>query len=444
MAYQTYLGGTMTWLVTSVALLLPLFAAAELQMIPRDQRLPVLQGATNASSAQFSILYPGTDRPDVAVVVEQDGRPQHLQMPARHSSIRWEDSDWQAIKVLFRDLAHGPDHYLEIKDSTGILIDRRQFRLLNTGAHRVRLAFVSCSSDEFLSEQGPMWRRLVDSRPDLLIMLGDNVYVDRPRWTHPTITAPYIWQRYIETRNSLDIYKTAQLIPTLATWDDHDYGKNNTDKAFPHKQQAAEIFRAMYAQDPIIPEIVHGPGVATYFSAFAQKFFLMDDRTFRSCKWFWCKPQSHWGEEQFSWVLNNIGESTDPVWLVNGSQFFGSYRGGWSFEGNHGQRFERVLERLRQAPAPILFASGDVHYSEIMRIEQERLGYTSYEVTSSAIHSRSRSPRGRNFRRIASTGEHNFVVVDAIAQPGKLDMSLFSLGADGEAYFRLEGLSVRK
>ncbi len=79
-----------------------------------------------------------------------------------------------------------------------------------------------------------------------------------------------------------------------------------------------------------------------------------------------------------------------------------------------------------------------------MRIERQWLGYTSYEITSSAMHSRARSPRGGNFRRIASTGELNFVVVDAVSQPGRLDIDVFSLGADGKEYFRLDGLSVRK
>lgn len=444
MVHKINLKGMLKRLIAGFALLVPLSSTAELSLVPQEQRLPILQGATNASSVQFSILYPGSDRPVVAVVTHKDGQTQHVQNPVHLSLGKEETSEWHAIKAFFQNLTYGRDYYLEIRNSTGKLVDRRKFRLLNTQANKVRLAFVSCSSDELLLEQGPMWRSLIESRPDLLIMLGDNVYVDRPRWTHPKITARYIWRRYVETRNNLDIYKTAYLIPTLATWDDHDYGKNNTDREFPLKQQSAEIFRSMYAQDPLIPEIKHGVGIATYFSAFGQKFFFMDNRTFRTCKWFWCWPQRHWGEQQFTWVLDKISGSTNPVWLINGSQFFGGYRTGWSFEGNHSQRFRRILERLKQSSAPILFASGDIHYSEIMRIEPQRLGYTSYEITSSSMHSKSRSPRGGNFRRIASNGELNFVVVDAVSQPGRLDMDVFSLGADGKEHFRREGLSVRK
>ena len=444
MEYRFNLRGLIRQLIVGCILLIPLPLAAERQLVSPGQRLPILQGATNTSSVQFSILYPGKDRPVVAVVSHADGQPRVEHTPAHLSLDKKPYSEWQAVKVFFQDLNYGPDYSLEVWNSNGNLLDRRKFRLLNTRANKVRLAFVSCSSDEYLSEQGPMWRSLIASRPNLLIMLGDNVYVDRPRWTHPKISARYIWQRYVETRNNLDIYKSAHLIPALATWDDHDYGKNNTDKDFPLKQQSAEIFRSMYAQDPLIPEIKHGVGVATYFAAFGQKFFLLDNRSFRSCKWPWCWPQQHWGEDQFSWVLDNIGTSKDPVWLLNGSQFFGGYRTGWSFEGNHNQRFRKVLARLKQSSAPILFASGDLHYSELMRIEPQRLGYTSYEITSSSIHSKPRSPRSGNHRRIASTGELNFVVVDVVSQLGGLAMDVFSLGADGHEHFRREGLSVSK
>ena len=444
MEHRSNVRGLIIRLIVALGLLAPLTATAELPLLPHGERLPILQGATNGDSAQFSILYPESDPPVVTVVAYEDGHTQAAQKPSHLSIDEQKGSQWRAIKAFFNKLSHGRDYYLEVSSSNGNLLDRRKFRLLDTQANKIRLAFVSCSSDEYIAEQGPMWRSLIESRPELLIMLGDNVYVDRPRWTHPRITPAYIWRRYVETRNNLDIYKTAHLIPTLATWDDHDYGKNNTDKDFRFKKESAEIFRSMYAQDPFIPEINHGVGIATYFSAFGQKFFLMDNRTFRTCKWFWCWPQRHWGDEQLTWVLDTIGDSTDPVWLVNGSQFFGAYRTGWSFEGNHSQRFKKVLERLKQLPAPILFASGDIHYSEIMRIEPQRLGYTSYEITSSSIHSRPRSPRGGNFRRIASNKELNFVVADIVPQPGGLDMDVVSLGAHGQEHFRREGLSVRK
>ena len=285
MEYQTCLGGTMNWLIAGFALLLTLSSAAELQLIDPEQRLPVLQGATNASSAQFSILYSGTDRPIVTVVADNDGQARNVQNPEHIRFEKREYSEWQAIKVFFQDLVYGPGYYLEVRNSTGKLVDRRKFSLVNTQANKVRLVFVSCSSDELLLEQGPMWRSLIAARPDLLIMLGDNVYVDRPRGTHPTITARYIWQRYVETRNNLDIYKTAHLIPTLATWDDHDYGENDAGRHYPKKVESKYAFMNFW-EDGKNPVRMEHEGI--YDAVHIRdgnkvvQILLLDTRTFRS------------------------------------------------------------------------------------------------------------------------------------------------------------------
>jgi hypothetical protein len=63
------------------------------------------------------------------------------------------------------------------------------------------------------------------------------------------------------------------------------------------------------------------------------------------------------------------------------------------------------------------FGSGDVHFSEVMEIEAAELGYPTFEIVSSSIHSYTfpgHENRFSNPRRRASTSSHNFVIFEGI------------------------------
>src|SRR5690606_38168500 len=94
-------------------------------------------------------------------------------------------------------------------------------------------------------------------------------------------TAAGLWRRYVETRNTLAIFKADRLIPIVAAWNDHDYGLDSGDALFPLKNESAEIFNIFYGQDAVNGLVQKGPGVSTLLTIFGQKFFFMDNRSFR-------------------------------------------------------------------------------------------------------------------------------------------------------------------
>ena len=87
-----------------------------------------------------------------------------------------------------------------------------------------------------------------------------------------------------------------------------------------------------------------------------------------------------------------------------------------SYSGEHPVQFAALKKQLKQIPSKVIFISGDVHFSEVSRIESEAFGYPTYEFTSSSIHSQ-KVPGApgiiKNPRRVASAGKNNYLLVSS-------------------------------
>ena len=197
----------------------------------------------------------------------------------------------------------------------------------------------------------------------------------------------------------------------MALWDDHDYGQNDANHQYRHKEDSLDVFNSFFPRKPIQDVYEIGPGVSSVFKAFGHDFLFIDNRYFRDSLVNGAK--GFWGEEQFNWVQGQVSSSRNPKWLMQGSQFFGAYQGKeQTFEGReYEQEFDAVMSMLRSANSPSLFLSGDVHFSEVQNIESTKMGYESYEITASHMHSLPVTPK-QNKRRKHVLQDSNFVVID--------------------------------
>ena len=392
-----------------------------------DYRFPVLQGATSHTKTQISVMAAED------IVISVPGQSVDVQVVEKNYSV------WKAYRVVVDGLTPDTEYELHISNPSGVVLDTRKFSALSLKKSQVRVAMASCMRDTRADHQASMWLSMAESKPDLLFLLGDNVYVDDETSFVGGVTEERIWRRYVETRLTLDLYHFRKLVPTLATWDDHDFGLNNTYGATPWREASTSVFRTLYAQDAIMPEVTWGPGIATSYSAYGQRFYLMDNRSFREHRYI---GKEHWGTSQEEWLFTDLSSDKSAGWIFTGSQVFGGYRLGWAFEETNAAALKKVLARLKKIEAPVLFGSGDVHYSEIMKIESELLGYETIEICSSSMHSNAKEPQKGNRRRVKSTGEFNFVVADVEVVPKGLSMNLHSFGKGGAEYFELEKVKV--
>ena len=74
--------------------------------------------------------------------------------------------------------------------------------------------------------------------------------------------------------------------------------------------------------------------------------------------------------------------------MIEGDEFFGAYQNFESFEGNHPRAFTRLLDEVKKARVPLFFVSGDRHLAQLQKLEPALIGYTAYELTTSAIHAK--------------------------------------------------------
>lgn len=337
------------------------------------------------------------------------------------ASIRQSTHEFAASKSVVDEIAlQGlkPQDHLVLKiEKDGKQVDERRFSTRASGK-KLRFAVVSCSDDTYKDEQKKMWAHVLQEKPDYIFAIGDNVYAD---WTGNKYlgdaSPEQLWNRYVETRQNLDLFRSKDLIPILAVWDDHDYGQNDGDRRYANQKASAQIFKSFFPQTGDREPFHQGPGVASQFSFGEQRFLFLDDRSFRSANLppVICKtkaeskacqarakmergpdpmakkePETHFGYEQTRWVMNQVQEAgSDVVWLISGDQWFGGYSPFESFEGSHPSDFKKFLSSLKNMKsARVAFLSGDRHSSELIGLEKELLGYQSFELVSSPIHAK--------------------------------------------------------
>ncbi len=403
---RSFLLGTTGVALGAYALTFPTWAFAL-----SETALPIVQGATDESSATFIILH----RSAVPLIFEVVGADGQKTTPYLLETWSLPQSVWSTSEIRAQGLRPNVDYRLRIHSQDGALLDERTFRTLDLSRKQSRFAVVSCMSDAYRSEATSMWNLLAKQNCDFVLFVGDTCYADK---NHSGTDEASFARRYAETRLLLSWFKQPRLTPSFATWDDHDFGKNNADRTFRFGGFTRELFNRFWGKNEISIRR-NGFGVGTEIELFGQRFFMLDDRSFRDPSG--TRNGRHLGSEQTAWLLDRVGVSDRPAWLMNGSQFFGGYLGKESFEADHAGDFKDVLQNLSKLPAPVAFVSGDVHFSEIMRIEQSLLGYETFEFTSSSIHSSNTFagfPGSRNPRRIHFEREHNFLLFDVDTTSG--------------------------
>jgi alkaline phosphatase D len=75
---------------------------------------------------------------------------------------------------------------------------------------------------------------IIETEPDLWIWAGDNVYGDSP-------DTEVLKEKYQQQYNQPDYQVFRKSVPIIGTWDDHDYGENNSGKWFQSKEAAQQL-----------------------------------------------------------------------------------------------------------------------------------------------------------------------------------------------------------
>lgn len=409
-----------------------------------ERTIPIMQGATSSTQTQMFVLTDANRNYRFRMVADNWREVMPTAMDAQgHPG---SPSDQVMQRVFFSGLGAGMQYLFRVyDDDTNELLDEREFRTLAAAKQQLRFAIASCMWDMYrpwdAGYGGDIWHYLIETDPDVIFFVGDNVYVDMP---FPVLSVPGIWEKYVATRHKFSFFKNKKLIPVVSTWDDHDYGLDNANRHFPLKDATTDIFQTFFIGSQTDNYSIPGIGVAGLFEIYGHTFFMMDNRSFRTAPGE--QPERHFGDEQLQWLLDNL-QGREHAFIASGSQFFGGYaykEGDQSltsvetFQGEHPQRFVHFIEQLRATGVEVAFLTGDRHYTEILEIPEGVLGYQTYELTSSPINMIPQPFLNLvNPLRVAGyENAHNFLLVEAqdLLDGGvKLKVSAHGLG--GEVVF---------
>ncbi|GDX42281.1 hypothetical protein LBMAG22_08100 [Bacteroidota bacterium] len=240
-------------------------------------------------------------------------------------------------------------------------------------------------------------------KPDYFIFLGDNIYGDTDNMD--TLRAKY--QRWAAQPSFQQLKKTTRF---FATWDDHDFGRNDAGRHYPFKKESKEIFLSFFDEPDTSQRRKH-EGI--YHVEYIKKegrtiqLILLDNRTFRDDvrlfdstaptprdTYFYALDYSiHQnsdstllGEEQWQWLEQVLKEPADLRLVCSGTQFGIEYNG-YEAWANYPHEQQRLIELIKKTRASgVLFLTGDVHYGELSKLKVPGL-YPLYDFTSSGITS---------------------------------------------------------
>ncbi len=297
----------------------------------------------------------------------------------------------------------------------------------------------------------PIWDAILrlEPRPQLFMMLGDNVYGDFKKRD-----ASELIQAYRDQAVRPELARARQAMPFLAIWDDHDYGGNDRGADFPHTETAAKLFYDFWQMKP---ERDYDEGI--YYSRIfgpegkRVQVIMLDTRSFRSelrrktddfKYWGRYEPiedpeRTMLGEAQWAWLEEQLYEAADVRLIVTSVQMLAD---GHGFErwGNFPLERDRFFKLIDDTGARgVVLLSGDRHNGVLYQTELEN-GQRLPEMTSSSLN-RSYGPAkdaATPERMSKMYNQENFGLVDIDWRLRRLSLTL--KGMDGDI---LDSLSVK-
>lgn len=225
-----------------------------------------------------------------------------------------------------------------------------------------------------------MWEKISEVKPDALLMLGDNVYIDDPE---NVATHHYCYYR----RQSEPRWrKLVSEMPVYSIYDDHDFGTNDCSPG-PEiekpawKRPVLEVFRQNWV-NPGYGGGQENPGCWYDFSIGDVQFFMLDGRYYRDQK-----SGSMLGAFQKQWLLDELkkSEATFKI-LVSPVPFTPKIKPGSKdpWDGFPEEREEIFSFIESEKIEGVFLVAADRHRTDLRRTDREE-GYPFYEFMSSRL-----------------------------------------------------------
>ena len=281
------------------------------------------------------------------------------------------------------------------------------------------------------------------TKPDIMLWLGDNTYLREADWTSRT----GILHRWTHTRSQPLLQPLLGGAAHVGTWDDHEYGPNDADRAYGLKGVTREAFDLFF---PMPPNTAAAEGLYRVVEFGDVAIFLLDDRWFRSPNRRTTGDRVYWGEAQTTWLLDALRFSGATFKLVvNGGQVL-SPLAVFENAATYPDERARLLQRITDERIPgVVFLSGDRHHTELTRMTRDslrtpadsgRAPYPLFDLTVSPLTAGVGRSGEVNPWRVDGTyvTQHNFATLDVRGPRSDRTLVMTVRGVDGAALWSRE------
>mgnify|MGYP002631076057 CR=1 FL=1 len=265
---------------------------------------------------------------------------------------------------------------------------------------RTRIAFGSCAHQ---NKPQPIWTPILADRPDMFVFLGDNIYAD----SDDSADIQACYGQLAQVPGYQQLIANTQV---LATWDDHDYGQNDSGREYVVRHESRRIMLDFFSEpadserrarpDGIYSSFVHGaPGQRV-------QIILLDLRWNRSPLVELSDPALRAsrvamqmgpydvntaadavlvGEAQWQWLEEQLQVEVDLRIIGSSIQLLAEFTG-WETWANYPHERSRLFQLLsRYQREPVVIISGDVHWCEYSEIRDSGWAWPLMELTSSGL-----------------------------------------------------------
>ena len=241
---------------------------------------------------------------------------------------------------------------------------------------QVSLAFGSCaSSTEFFE----IWQRIRDERVDGLVLLGDTPYINSSKLSVNR-------DRHREFLQIPTLSALGRNTPIWGTWDDHDFGGNDTDGNVPDKELIRQAFIEYRAHKTF------GDGQQGIYTSFRRgpiEVFLADARYFSQAEPSPVDPTKPTclGARQWEWLLDGLAKSSAPFKIIATGQIWDDKTNGEKDDWDtYAHERTALMKFIRDNKIEgVILMGGDIHASRALRYD-DRVGYPLWQMIVSPMH----------------------------------------------------------
>ncbi len=278
--------------------------------------------------------------------------------------------------------------------------------------------------------QNKMYETINAKQPDAMLWLGDNIYLREVDW----FTRTGILHRYTEFRKIPELQALLASTNHYAIWDDHDFGPNNSDRSFIHKDKTLEAFKLFWGNPTY--GVNREPGITSFFQYRDIDFFLLDNRYHRSPNDRKSGEATIMGENQLEWLIDALVNSAAPFKMVAiGGQVLNTSATFENYANRYAEERQYLLNRIaEEGITGVIFLTGDRHATELSTYVNSA-GNVVYDLTVSPLTSGPANNKAEDNRmRVPNTyvAQRNFGILDFSGPKDKRQLKIQIYDVDGK------------